>query len=107
MKNHEGYSDPTASTAIANVMREQRRNKSMELKDTISMMESDDYKERFKAEYYQTKIRYTKLKNMVDNWDSLDFKPTCKREIYLTQLDAMKAYMDILKLRAIKEDIKL
>lgn len=107
MKNHEGYSDPTASKAIANVMREQRRNKRVELKDTISMMESDDYKERFKAEYYQTKIRYTKLKNMVDNWDSLDFKPTCKREIYLTQLDAMKAYLDILKLRAIKEDIKM
>ena len=27
MKNHEGYSDPTASKAIANVMREQRRKK--------------------------------------------------------------------------------
>ena len=27
MRNHEGYSDPTASKAIANVMREQRRKK--------------------------------------------------------------------------------
>ena len=27
MKNHEGYSDPTASIAIENVMREQRRKK--------------------------------------------------------------------------------
>lgn len=27
MKNHEGYSDPTATKAIANVMREQRRKK--------------------------------------------------------------------------------
>lgn len=27
MKNHEGYSDPTASKAIENVMREQRRKK--------------------------------------------------------------------------------
>lgn len=79
----------------------------MELKDTIEMMQSEDYKERFKAEYYQTKIRYDKLKKMVDNWDSLDFKPTCKKEIYLTQLDAMKAYLDILKLRAIKEKVEL
>ena len=30
----------------------------MELKDTVALMESDDYKDRFKAEYYQTKIRY-------------------------------------------------
>ena len=28
----------------------------MELKDTIKLMDSEDYKERFKAEYYQTKI---------------------------------------------------
>ena len=34
----------------------------MELKDTIEMMTSNDYKERFKAEYYQAKIRYEKLK---------------------------------------------
>ena len=38
--------------------------KNMELKDTIEMMNSEDYKERFKAEYYQTKIRYIKLHKM-------------------------------------------
>lgn len=32
MKNHEGYSDPTASKAIANVMREQRRKKMTDIK---------------------------------------------------------------------------
>ena len=32
----------------------------MELKDTIELMQSDDYKERFKAEYYQVKIRLEK-----------------------------------------------
>ena len=37
----------------------------MELKDTIEMMNSADYKERFKAEYYQTKIRYEKLKGEI------------------------------------------
>lgn len=35
----------------------------MELKDTIEMMTSDDYKERFKAEYYQTKIRYNEARS--------------------------------------------
>ena len=29
----------------------------MELEDTIELMKSSDYKERFKAEYLQTKIR--------------------------------------------------
>lgn len=33
-----------------------------ELKDTITMMTSDDYKTRFMAEYWQTKIRYEQLK---------------------------------------------
>ena len=28
----------------------------MSLEDTVEMMKSEDYKERFKAEYYQTKI---------------------------------------------------
>ena len=51
----------------------------MELKDTISMMTSNDYKERFKAEYYQVKIRHEKLVAMVNKWDSgeLNFVPTC------------------------------
>lgn len=34
----------------------------MELKDTVEMMNSADYKERFKAEYQQVVIRYKKLK---------------------------------------------
>lgn len=37
----------------------------MELKDTIDLMTSEDYKDRFKAEYYQTKIRYDKLHKML------------------------------------------
>ena len=35
-----------------------------ELKDTITPMMSDNYKERFKAEYMQTKIRYERLKKI-------------------------------------------
>ena len=36
----------------------------MTLKDTVEMMNSDDYKERFKAEYYRLVIRYRGLKLM-------------------------------------------
>lgn len=41
----------------------------MELRDTVEMMNNADYKERFKAEYYQTAIRYGKLKTMVDKYN--------------------------------------
>lgn len=37
----------------------------MELKDTIEFMTSADWKDRFKAEYLQTKIRYEKLHNLI------------------------------------------
>ena len=37
-----------------------------ELKDTVEMMNSTDYKERFKAEYQQVVIRYKKLKAMLE-----------------------------------------
>ena len=39
----------------------------MELKETVEMMNSADYKERFKAEYMQVVIRYKKLANMLEN----------------------------------------
>lgn len=42
----------------------------MELKDTVQMMESEDFKERFKAEYYQTKIRYDKLHQMIVKYEA-------------------------------------
>lgn len=37
----------------------------MELKDTVELMKSADWKERFVAEYLQTKIRYEKLHQMI------------------------------------------
>jgi hypothetical protein len=79
----------------------------MELKDTVEMMLSNDYKERFKAEYYQLKIRHDKLQNMVDNWDKLDFTPTCAYITYVCQLLAMEDYMTLLRHRAEQEEVKL
>lgn len=37
----------------------------MELKDTIELMTSADWKDRFVAEYLQTKIRYDKLHKLI------------------------------------------
>ena len=37
----------------------------MQLKDTVEMMNSEDYKERFKAEYYQLSIRLYNLTSML------------------------------------------
>lgn len=81
----------------------------MELKDTVEMMISEDYKERFKAEYCQTKIRYGKLKHMLERWDNgiLDFIPTCPRSTYGLQIAAMKDYIAILEARAAMEGIAL
>lgn len=81
----------------------------MELKDTISMMTSSDYKERFKAEYYQVKIRYEKLETMIEKWDAdeLIFVPICPRKIYDKQLAYMMNYMNILEHRAELEGIDL
>lgn len=79
----------------------------MELKDTIEMMQSDDYKERFKAEYYQLVIRYKKLNSMFVNWDNLDFTPTCPKQTFMLQLRAMSEYITVLKARAEFEHIEL
>ena len=38
----------------------------MELKDTIVMMTSSDFKERFRAEYFQLNNRIEGLSNMLD-----------------------------------------
>ena len=39
--------------------------KTMELKDTVDLMTSADWKDRFLAEYLQTKIRYEKLNRLI------------------------------------------
>ena len=80
-----------------------------ELRDTIVMMNSEDYKERFKAEYYQVVIRYQKLESMLDKWDSdqLEFTPTCPRSTYNMQITAMTDYIAVLEARAVMEGVEL
>lgn len=81
----------------------------MKLANTVEMMNSADYKERFKAEYDQLKIRFVGLMNMCSKWDrnELTFEPTCPRNTYELQLKAMRDYMAILEMRAVMEGIEL
>jgi hypothetical protein len=81
----------------------------IELKDTVEMMNSDDYKERFKAEYLQTKIRYDKLHKMLVKYEAgtLDFEPTCPLNILIEQASHMGWYLKSLEVRAELEGIDL
>ena len=81
----------------------------MELKDTVEMMNSADYKERFKAEYQQVVIRYRKLAAMLEKWDNgeLNFTPTCPRSTYNIQVRAMTDYIAVLEARAVMEGVDL
>jgi hypothetical protein len=71
------------------------------------MMRSPDYKERFKAEYYQTKIRYEKLHKTVIKIEAgtLGFEPTCPLELLIAQKSCMGEYLHCLEVRAEKEHI--
>ena len=81
----------------------------MELKETIEMMNSEDYRERFTAEYQQLRIRTLGLEEMLHKYkqDKLSFAPSCSYELLRAQLNSMKAYAGILEERARIEHIKL
>ena len=81
----------------------------MELQDTIEMMTSADYNERFKAEFLQLQIRIDKLERMLKGYreGTLNFKPKCSYELLHKQLVFMKAYMEALNVRADIEHIEL
>ena len=81
----------------------------MELKDTVELMNSADFKERFKAEYYQLKIRTEGLRTMLDKYKNgtLNFTLNGSYELLFTQLVYMELYLDKLEERAKIENIKL
>lgn len=93
----------------------------MELKDTIEMMQSEDYKERFKAEYQQLKIRYEKLKAFNNKIEAAYRtegqrpevkkvempKHDCPYDLLRDQQHAMGEYLHVLEVRAVIEGIEL
>lgn len=72
-------------------------------------MLSENYKSRFKAEFYQTQIRYDKLSAMLVKYEdgTIEFTPSCSIELLEKQKNAMKSYLNILMERANIEKIIL
>ena len=89
----------------------------VELKDTVDLMLSKDYKDRFKAEYYQLKNRYDKLQALVVKYEAgvdvgssdsyLGFTPTTPLNTLMKQATAMRNYLYSLEKRAVFEHIEL
>ena len=90
------------------------------LSDTVAAMCSEDYKERFKAEYYQTKIRYEKLKAFNTKIEAARHvqygmgkykcpmpEHDCPDELLREQQSVMGNYLHILEVRAAIEGIEL
>lgn len=106
VKYSDGYESWSPKKQFEEAYREYDSTK---LASTAILMNSDDYKERFKAEYNQLVIRYKGLKAMLDKWDNgtLQFKPTCPRSTYNMQIKAMTDYIAVLEARAVMGGIQL
>jgi hypothetical protein len=81
----------------------------MKLIETVGMMDNADYKERFRAEYLQLKIRMEGLDTMLAKYKAgtLTLKPTCSYDLLDGQLKAMYLYSTFLEDRAKIEDVSL
>ena len=92
----------------------------IEFKDTIELMLSEDYKERFKAEYHQTKLRYERLKALNTKIEAANTakyamphvmlqepKHDCPETLLREQQNIMGQYLHILEVRAEIEGIEL
>ena len=81
--------------------------------DTVDGMLSPDYKERFRAEYAQTKIRYERLKAFNTKIEAARETVTeepehdCPYELLRDQQRTMGEYLHILEIRAVIEGIAL
>ena len=81
----------------------------MELERLIELMKSEDYKDRFRAEYYQLEDRATKLSNMLEKYKAgtLNFTPSCSYDLLNGQLKVMNLYLQYLIERAEIEGIEI
>lgn len=94
-------------------IKEKKEKNNMELKETIELMCSENYKERFIAEYHQVKIRYEKLKNFCNKIEVETMlgkevtKHDCPLELLREQQKYMGLYLSILEKRALIENVEL
>lgn len=94
-------------------IKEKKEENNMELKETVELMNSEDYKERFVAEYHQVKIRYEKLKNFCNKIEVEEMlgkevtKHDCPLELLREQQKYMGLYLSVLEKRALIEKVEL
>lgn len=94
-------------------IKEKKEENNMELKETVELMNSEDYKERFVAEYHQVKIRYDKLKNFCNKIEVETMlgkevtKHDCPLELLREQQKYMGLYLSVLEKRALIENVVL
>ena len=79
------------------------------LEQTTFLMLSDDYKDRFIAEYYQLKTRKENLEKIITKYEAntLNFEPKCSIDLLKRQFEIMTEYMHVLNVRAEIENITL
>lgn len=86
------------------------------LVDTSNMMLSEYKEDNFRAEYYQTKIRYEKLKKINTKLEAqkmagcdIDMKlvNNCPYELLRKQQSVMGEYLHILELRSVIQGISI
>lgn len=77
--------------------------------DSVDLMLSKNYKDRFLAEYWQLRLRLEKLDEMLRRyWNkTLLFVPTCPISILERQRKHMRRYLETLEQRAAIENIEL
>ena len=79
------------------------------LKETTPLMESEDWKDRFKAEYVQLCVRLGKLESVLRKYDNgeLEWEFKSPVELLRQQADYMNNYKAILEQRATYEGVDL
>lgn len=94
-------------------IKEKKEKNNMELKETVELMNSVDYKDRFIEEYHQVKIRYEKLKNFCNKIEVETMlgkevtKHDCPLELLREQQKYMGLYLSVLEKRALIENVEL
>ena len=75
----------------------------------IEMLQSADWKDRFRGEYWLVKDKYNKLHKMCIKYEAgtLDFTPNCSLELLKEQKKHMGMYLHTLEVRAEIEKVEL
>ena len=81
----------------------------MKLNDTVAMMNSENFGDRMRAEYFQLANRADGLEAMLKKYKDgkLNFTPNCSYELLFEQLIYMRRYQEILEDRFKIEGIVL